>query len=132
MDCNHSFFGRKFHLLELLYYLAIGRVTEKNDARGSYPPSGILLSRLDANGDFFHSIQCDDRPKNRGSHLSGAPFGLDHRTAMISHQSVNSSGSFADAEHARLQFEIVRKHGVVETDDSLVLTDRAAFQQFQN
>ena len=51
---------------------------------------------------------------------------------MISYRSLDSTGTFADAEDARLQFVIVRQHVVVETDNSLVFTDLATFQLLEN
>jgi len=51
---------------------------------------------------------------------------------MFSGASVDSSRSFADAENTRLQFVIVLHHVAVETNYSLVLTDRTTIQLFQS
>src|ERR1700737_1270245 len=125
MDGDHPSFSRALHLPELLDYLAVGRVAEEDEA-GASPASARLIKRIDGDGNPIPPIQHDDEPKNGGSPVYGAPFGLHHQPKMLPHPSVDSSGTFTDAEDARLQFMIVCQHIVVETDYSLVLTYRAA------
>src|SRR5262249_9798548 len=73
-----------------------------------------------------------DTAKNDGSDEQGTAFGLHHQLAMIPQYSVDSSGPFANAKHARSQLRVFGQELLIETHDSLVLADRPAFQSFHD